>query len=308
MSPVPRASAPASPIETAEVLTQALPYIQMYAGSTVVVKFGGNAMTDAGLFESFAADVVLMHSVGIRPVVVHGGGPQIAEMLNRVGKESEFVEGLRVTDAETLDIVRMVLVGKVNRDISGAINQHGARAVGMSGEDGGLIRATQRDPALGFVGDVASVDPTVLTQMLNENMIPIVSTIGADADGQAYNINADTVAGEIAAALGARRLLMLTDVDGLRGDPEDPGTLIKSIEADELRALVGTSTVSGGMIPKVEACLCAVDGGVNAAVMVNGTTPHVLLLELFTDAGIGTLIRHPKSVSTEPAISPGGAS
>lgn len=282
---------PAAPFDTAKVLTQALPFIQKYAGATVVVKFGGNAMTDPELFNTFAGDIVLMQSVGIRPVVVHGGGPQIKQMLERVGKQSEFVDGLRVTDAETLDIVRMVLVGKVNRDVAGAINQRGATALGLSGEDGGLISAEQRSVELGFVGEVADVDPTVLRGILDDGIVPVISTIGAGVDGQAYNINADTVAGEIAAALDARRLLMLTDVDGLRMDPEDPESLVTDISSAQLRALIGTPTVSGGMIPKVEACLRAVEGGVDAAVMLNGTTPHVLLLELFTSTGIGTLVQ-----------------
>jgi len=279
-----------TPTETAQVLTQALPYIQRLAGSTVVVKFGGNAMTDDDLARTFAADIVLMQSVGIKPIVVHGGGPQIGALLERVGKESTFVDGLRVTDAETLDIARMVLVGKVNRDIVSAINRHGPLAVGVSGEDAGLIRASERNPELGFVGDVAEVNPSILYRLLGESLIPVVSTIGADETGQAYNINADTVAGVLAAAVGASKLIMLTDVDGLRQDPDDVGSLISTIVPEDLRALVGTATVSGGMIPKVEACLYAVDHGVTNATMANGTTPHVLLLELFTDAGIGTLI------------------
>lgn len=292
-SPASSTAAPAwraAPAQTAQVLTQALPYIQRFAGATIVVKFGGNAMSDPALFETFAGDIVLMHSVGFRPVVVHGGGPQIKTMLERVGKESKFVNGLRVTDEETLEVVRMVLVGKVNRDIVAAINTRGGRCVGVSGEDGGLIRATPRDPELGFVGDVESVDPTVLNSMLAEGMIPVVSTIGSDADGQAYNINADTVAAELAAALSAEKLIMLTDVEGLRSDPEDPDSLIRRITPGDLAAMVGTPAVAGGMIPKVEACLTAIDGGVDRAHMLNGTTPHVLLLELFTDEGIGTMI------------------
>ncbi len=280
-----------NPALTAEVLTQALPYIQRFHGATVVVKFGGNAMIDPKLSETFAADIVLMHSVGIKPVVVHGGGPQIAAMLRRIGKESEFVEGLRVTDAETLDVARMVLGGKVSRDIVSAINVHGPLAVGVSGEDAGLIRATARNPELGFVGDVSDVNPDIIHRLLAEGMIPVVSSIGSDETGQAFNINADTVAGHLAAAVGAQKLIVLTDVDGMRRDPEDPASLIKQITADELHPLVGTPTVAGGMIPKVEACLTAVDNGVASAHMINGTIEHVLLLELFTDSGIGTMIR-----------------
>lgn len=279
-----------TPDITAEVLTQALPYIQQFAGATVVVKYGGNAMTDPALAKTFAADVVLMHSVGIRPVVVHGGGPQIGELLRRLGKESTFVDGLRVTDAETLDVARMVLVGKVGRDIVSAINVHGPLAVGVSGEDAGLIRAEERNPELGFVGDVAGVNPEILHRLLGEGLIPVVSTIGADGSGQSFNINADTVAGELAAAVGARKLIMLTDVEGLRSDPDDPATLISHIQPDALRTLMDTDTVAGGMIPKTEACLGAVERGVESAHMVNGTRPHVLLLELFTDEGIGTMI------------------
>ncbi len=283
-------TAQASPELTAEVLTQALPFIQQFAGATVVVKFGGNAMIDAELARTFAADIVLMHSVGIKPVVVHGGGPQIGAFLKRIGKESEFVDGLRVTDAETLDAARMVLGGKVSRDIVSAINVHGPLAVGVSGEDANLIEAAPRDSSLGFVGDVVGVNPDIITRLLSEGLIPVVSTIGSDATGQAYNINADTVAGHLAAALDAEKLIMLTDVEGLRRDPADATTLISKITSVELHPLVGTATVSGGMIPKVEACLYAVDHGVSSAHMINGTISHVLLLELFTIAGIGTMI------------------
>jgi len=280
-----------SPALTAQVLTEALPYIQRFAGATVVVKFGGNAMVDPALSTTFAADVVLMHSVGILPVIVHGGGPQIGAMLNQIGKESSFVDGLRVTDAETLDVARMVLGGKVSRDIVSAINVHGPLAVGVSGEDAGLIRATPRSAELGFVGDVASVNPDIINKLLVEGLIPVVSSIGSDESGQAYNINADTVAGHLAAALNAQKMIALTDVEGLRKNPDDPGSLISEIRADELRPLVGTDTVSGGMIPKVEACLHAVDNGVASAHMINGTIEHVLLLELFTHSGIGTMIQ-----------------
>lgn len=287
-----------SPEVVAEVLTQALPYIQQFAGDTVVIKFGGNAMVNPELARTFAADIVLLHSVGIKPVVVHGGGPQIAEMLNRIGKESAFKDGLRITDAETLDVVRMVLGGKVSRDIVAAINVHGALAVGVSGEDAGLIRAEQHaDTELGFVGNVVDVNPTIIKRLLAEGLIPVVSSVGSDTDGQAFNINADTVAGKVAAALGARKLIMLTNVEGLRKDPKDRASLITKIEADELAALIGTETVAGGMTPKVEACLDAVKAGVQHAHMLDGTVANVLLLELFTVAGIGTMIT--KSVADE---------
>jgi len=279
-----------APEQTAQVLVQALPFIQQFRGATVVVKFGGNAMVDEELAKTFAADIVLMHSVGIKPIVVHGGGPQIGAHLQRIGKESSFVDGLRVTDTETLEVARMVLGGKVSRDIVSSINVHGPLAVGVSGEDANLVVAEQRDPALGFVGDVKGVNPEILHRLLSEDMIPVVSTIGSDGAGQAYNINADTVAGHLAAAVGAQKLIVLTDVEGLRQDPDDPASLISEISSAQLHPLVGTATVAGGMIPKVEACLQAVDNGVASAHMINGTVPHVLLLELFTVAGIGTMI------------------
>lgn len=279
-----------SPTQRAGALVEALPYIQRFHDAIVVVKFGGNAMVDAELAATFAEDVVLLRSIGLRPVVVHGGGPQIGELLGRLGKETEFVDGLRVTDAETLDVVRMVLVGKVGREIVGAINVHGAYAVGLSGEDGGLITAKPRDPSLGFVGDVASVQPGIVERLLAESMIPVISTIGADGSGQAYNINADTVAGALAGALGAEKAIYLTDVPGLLADVDDLGSLITRATIAEVQALIEDGTISGGMIPKVEACIKAVESGAASAHMLDGRIPHVLLLELFTDAGIGTMI------------------
>jgi acetylglutamate kinase len=274
----------------AAVLVEALPYIQRFRGRVVVVKYGGNAMVDPELATSFAQDVVLMHSVGLRPVVVHGGGPQISALMERLGMVPEFRDGQRVTDAETVDIARMVLVGKVNRDIVGAINVHGPIAVGVSGEDAGLILATARNPELGFVGDVEDVNPSILRRLLAEDLIPVVSTIGADATGQAYNINADAVAGAVAEALGAEKLIYLTDVEGLLADRDDPSSLISHIEAKDLAALVDDGTLAGGMIPKIAACLHAVHGGVGSAHLLDGRLPHVVLLELFSDEGIGTMI------------------
>ena len=215
-----------SPEGRADALVAALPYIQRFRDAVVVVKFGGNAMVDPALSQTFAEDIVLLRSVGLKPVVVHGGGPQIGELLTRLGKETAFVDGLRVTDAETLDVARMVLVGKVGRDIVGSINVHGAYAVGLSGEDGGLLTAAPRDAALGFVGDVGSVQPNIVERLLSENMIPVVSTIGADANGQAYNINADTVAGALAGALGAEKAIYLTDVPGLLTDVDDASSIV----------------------------------------------------------------------------------
>jgi len=279
-----------SPERRAAVLVETLPYIQQFAGSVIVVKFGGNAMVDDQLASQFAEDVVLMHSVGIRPVVVHGGGPQIGALMDRLGIQSEFRDGLRVTDAETLDVARMVLVGKVNRDIVSSINRHGSLAVGLSGEDAGLIRAAARNPELGFVGDVESVNPAIIERLLAEDLIPVVSTIGADLSGQAYNINADTVAAAVAGALEAERILYLTDVEGLLADVDDPSSRISRIDLSGLAALIDNGAISGGMIPKVQACVDAVDAGVGSAHMVDGRIPHVLLLELFTDVGIGTMV------------------
>ncbi|MEM8923679.1 MAG: acetylglutamate kinase [Actinomycetota bacterium] len=279
-----------SPELRTQALVEALPYIQRFRGSILVVKFGGNAMVDPELSRTFAQDLVMLRSVGIKPVVVHGGGPQIGELLGRLGKESEFRNGLRVTDAETLDVARMVLVGKVGRDIVGAINTHGAYAVGMSGEDGGLIRAEITDPDLGFVGEVAEVNPSIIHRLLSEDLIPVVSSIGADASGQALNINADTVAGALGGALAAEKVVYLTDVPGLLADVGDPSSLIRRATVDELRARIADGTVSGGMVPKVQSCIDAVEAGAASAHMLDGRRPHVLLLELFTDAGIGTML------------------
>ena len=278
------------PAKRAQSLIEALPYIDQFRGAVIVVKFGGNAMVDPELSRTFAEDIVLLRSVGMKPVVVHGGGPQIGDLLQRLGKESEFRDGLRVTDAETLDVARMVLVGKVGRDIVGAINVHGAYAVGLSGEDGGLIEATPRNPELGFVGDIAHVNPNIIERLLSEELIPVVSTIGSDAQGQAYNINADTVAGALAGALNAEKAIYLTDVSGLLRDVDDPASIIAQSTVAELQSLIDDGTIAGGMIPKVGACIEAVTAGANAAHMLDGRVPHVLLLELFTDAGIGTKI------------------
>jgi acetylglutamate kinase len=277
----------------AAVLVEALPYIHRFRGTTVVVKYGGAAMTDPELARSFADDVVLMRAVGIRPVVVHGGGPQISELMRRLGMEPQFRDGLRVTDAESLDVARMVLVGKVGRDIVAAINQHGPIAVGLSGEDAGLILASARSPELGFVGDVDAVNPTILERLLAEDLIPVVSTIGTDSSGQAYNINADTMAGAVAEALAAEKVLYLTDVAGLLSDPADPTSLVAELAADQAQQMVEDGIVSGGMIPKVAACLHAVECGVRSAHVLDGRVRHAVLLELFTDAGVGTMIGAP---------------
>ena len=287
-----------APERRAQALIEALPYINRFRDAVVVIKFGGNAMVDPDLSRTFAEDVVLLRSVGLRPVVVHGGGPQIGQLLSKLDIETEFVDGLRVTDAATLDVARMVLVGKVGRDIVGQINVHGAFAVGLSGEDGGLIRATRRSEALGFVGDVAEVRPAIVESLLKEGLIPVISTIGAGDDGQAYNINADTVAGALAGALGAEKAIYLTDVPGLLADVDDPSSIIARASLDELDVLEADGTIAGGMIPKIGACRHAVESGAASAHLLDGRVPHVLLLELFTDAGIGTMIT--------PAAGPAG--
>jgi acetylglutamate kinase len=295
------------PLDTANVLVEALPYIRRFAGKVVVVKYGGNALAGAASGDDalafFAADVVLMRLVGMRPVVVHGGGPQISDLMSRLGIATEFRNGLRVTDAAAVDVVRMVLKGQVNPQLVSAINTHGPYAVGVSGEDAGLIRASARDPELGFVGDVEAINPTILRGLLEDEFIPVVATIGTDASGQAYNINADTVAGAIAEALDAEKLVYLTDIEGLRRDAADAATLIRQTTADELDALITDGSIAGGMIPKVEACIRAVRHGVHRAHILDGRIPHVLLLELFTDAGIGTMVTlTPVTRPPEPAI------
>ncbi len=284
----------ASPSDKAAILVEALPYIRRFAGQVVVVKYGGNALagaSDDDALSLFAEDIVLMRQVGMRPVVVHGGGPQISDLMSRLGKVTEFRNGLRVTDQETVEIVRMVLIGQVNPQLVAAINVHGSLAVGVSGEDAGLIRASSRDADLGFVGDVESINPTILNALLDDEFVPVVATIGTDAQGQAYNINADTVAGAIAEALGAEKLVYLTDIEGLRRVVDDPASLIRQTTPDELDALMADGTIAGGMIPKVESCVQAVRNGVRRAHILDGRIPHVLLLEIFTHEGIGTMVR-----------------
>ena len=276
--------------EKASVLVEALPYIRRFWGKVVVVKYGGSAMTDPTLAARFAEDIVLMRSVGMRPVVVHGGGPQIGQLMARLGKAPEFRDGLRVTDAETLEIARMVLVGKVRSDIVAAINVHGPLAVGVSGEDAGLIMVTARDPALGYVGDVRDVNPAILERLLAEELIPVVSTIGSDDAGQAYNINADTAAAAIAVALRAEKLVSLTNVEGILEDVADAASLISAISTDDLEKRLGAGTLGEGMIPKANSCIHAVRHGVGHAHIVDGRVPHVLLLEIFTNEGVGTMV------------------
>ncbi|MSO39084.1 MAG: acetylglutamate kinase [Ilumatobacteraceae bacterium] len=286
-----------SPESRAAVLIEALPYIRRFADKVVVVKYGGNALagaSEADALALFAEDIVLMRLVGLKPVVVHGGGPQISALMTRLGKTTEFRDGLRVTDAETVDIARMVLSGQVNPQIVAAINVHGRFAVGVSGEDATLITASAKNPELGFVGDVEKINPGILQRLLDDEFVPVVATIGVDASGQAYNINADTVAGAIAEALGAEKLVYLTDIEGLRRIVTDAESLIRQTTPDELDELMNDGTIAGGMIPKVESCVHAVRNGVKRAHILDGRIPHVLLLELFTDSGIGTMVEAKK--------------
>jgi acetylglutamate kinase len=276
--------------QKAAILAEALPYIREFSGRTVVIKYGGHAMEHPALAALFAQDVVLMHLVGMNPVVVHGGGPQISDLMRRLGKEPEFVDGLRVTDAETIDIVRMALVGKVNREVVAAVNRHGSYAVGLSGEDAGLISVEQRDPRLGFVGDVTAIDPSILERLVREDLIPVVATMGVDAHGQVHNVNADTVAGAIAEALQAEKLVYLTDVAGIYEDFADETSLISRTDVAGLEKLVANGHVSSGMIPKLTSCIDALRGGVNRAHVLDGRIEHALLLEFFTREGIGTMI------------------
>lgn len=288
-----------TPGEKASVLVESLSYIRRFSGKIVVVKYGGNILgarpgespldPDEAL-ASFAEDIVLMRSVGMLPVVVHGGGPQIGELMSRVGKEVRFVDGFRVTDAETIDLVRMVLVGKVNRDIVGSINVHGALSVGLSGEDANLITATARSEVLGYVGDVVHVDPEIVHQLLAQGLIPVVATIGTDPAGQAFNINADIAAGALASALSAEKLVFLTDVAGVRSVADDPTTLISRASVEDLDRLIAEGVATGGMIPKLEAAARAVRSGVGHAHILDGRTAHALLLEIFTDRGVGTMV------------------
>ena len=278
--------------DTARVLVEALPYIQRFRGKTVVVKLGGAAI-DAELDRALAQDVLLLRSVGVRCVLVHGGGPQVDALMRRVGKEPEFRDGLRVTDAETLELVRMVLVGKINRDLVGTINREAIEdpvAVGVSGEDAGLLTVAPRESSLGFVGDVSHVRASVLHRLLDEGLSPVVSTIGADEGGQPYNVNADEAARAIAAAMKAEKIVYLTAAPGLLEDVNDETSLVRRLTSTELRERIDHHSVSAGMIPKLKACADAVDGGVGTAHIIDGRVPHALLIELLTAHGIGTMI------------------
>jgi acetylglutamate kinase len=281
------AAASADPAFKAAVLAQAMPYLRQYAGEIVVVKYGGHAMGAGG--ETFARDIALLKQVGIHPIVVHGGGPQINRMLDRLGVKSRFVNGLRVTDSETMEVVEMVLAGTINKQLVGAINAAGGRAIGLSGKDGGLIRARklERNGDLGFVGEPERIDAGVLAMFRQSDITPVIAPVGVGAEGETYNINADTVAGAVASAVKAERLVLLTDVEGVLDKDKK---LIAHLTVTEARALIADGTISGGMIPKIGTAIEAVEAGVHAAVILDGRIPHVLLLELFTEHGAGTLI------------------
>ncbi|MDA3630293.1 acetylglutamate kinase [Saccharopolyspora oryzae] len=285
----------ATAAEKASVLVEALPWLQRFHGATIVIKYGGNAMVDDELKQAFATDMVFLRLAGLHPVVVHGGGPQITSMLDRLGMEGEFRGGLRVTSPETMDVVRMVLVGQVGRELVGLINQHGPYAVGMSGEDAGLFTAERRTATVdgeavdvGLVGDVVSVNPDAVLDLINAGRIPVVSTVAPDADGVVHNVNADTAAGALAVALGAEKLVVLTDVEGLYTNWPDRSSLVSRLDADQLAELL--PDLASGMVPKMEACLRAVRGGVPRAHVIDGRLAHSLLLEVFTSAGIGTMV------------------
>lgn len=279
-----------SALEKAEILIEALPYIKKFHGKTIVIKYGGHAMLNQELKEAVMQDVILMKLVGMNPVLVHGGGPEINEMLQRLGIKSSFVQGLRVTDEETMDIVEMVLVGKVNKEIVALINHLGGKAVGFSGEDGKLIQAVKKEGEvdLGFVGDVERINPGIIQTVINQGYIPVIAPTGMGEDGKPYNINADYVAGALASALKADKLVLLTDVEGIFADYEDKSTLISSLHVKDVPELINRGALAGGMIPKVECCIKALEGGVAKTHIIDGRLPHSILLEIFTDEGIGT--------------------
>ncbi len=278
-------------ISRVKILSEALPYIQKFANRVIVVKYGGAAMKDSSLKDQVMRDIVLMSCVGIRPVVVHGGGPEINTWLGKLGIEAQFKNGLRVTDAATMDVVEMVLVGRVNKEIVSLINRAGGSAVGLCGKDSNLIVARpQGDEGIGFVGEVNSVDTKLLESLVNSGYIPVVSSVAADESGQAYNINADTVAGEIAAALNAEKLILLTDTAGILEDYKNPDTLIAKLNIQEARKLIETGIVAGGMIPKVNCCVRSLAQGVRAAHILDGRVPHSLLQEIFSDSGVGSML------------------
>ena len=276
--------------ERAEVLTQALPYIKKYSGKIVVIKYGGNAMINEQLKQQVMEDITLLWLIGVKVVLVHGGGPEISETMKRLGKQAQFVNGLRVTDKETVDIVQMVLAGKVNKTLVNLLQMKGGHAVGVSGIDGGIIEAAMKDEALGYVGKITRIRPQPITDLLEKNYIPVVSTVGCDSEGNTYNINGDTAAAFIAGALNAERLIMMTDIAGILRDKDDPSTLISALTVSEARKLFDEGVISGGMIPKVDCCIEAIEKGVKHVVIMDGRVPHSILMELLTDEGAGTMV------------------
>ena len=278
-------------LERAEVLTQALPYIKKYRGKIVVIKYGGNAMINEELKQQVMEDIALLWLIGVKVVLVHGGGPEISDVMKKFGKEAVFVDGLRVTDKETVDIVQMVLAGKVNKSLVTLLQKKGGHAVGLSGMDGGLIEAKVKDERLGYVGQITKIRPQPITDLLEKNYIPVISTVASDRDGHSYNINGDTAAAYIAGALGAERLIMMTDIAGILRDKDNPDTLIPEITISEAKALYDEGVISGGMIPKVDCCIEAIGHGVKHVVIMDGRIPHSILMELLTDEGAGTMVK-----------------
>ena len=276
--------------ERAEVLTQALPYIKKHTGKIVVIKYGGNAMINEQLKQQVMEDIVLLWLIGVKVVLVHGGGPEINELMTKLGKKAEFVDGLRVTDKETVDIVQMVLAGKVNKTLVNLLEMKGGKAMGISGMDGRLIESEIKDERLGYVGKITKVHITPVIDLLEKGYIPVISTIGCDKQGNAYNINGDTAAAFVAGALGAQRLIMMTDIDGILRDKNDPGTIIPHLTIEEIEQLKGEGIISGGMIPKVDCCIEAIHKGVKNVVIMDGRVPHSILMELLTDEGAGTMV------------------
>jgi acetylglutamate kinase len=284
----------ATPIVKANIICEALPYINKLSGKTVVIKYGGNSMQDETVINTIMEDIAMLKIVGVNPILVHGGGPEINKMLTKLNIKSEFHNGLRITDKETMQVVEMILGGKINKEIVSRINSLGAKAIGLSGKDAQLISVVKKPPAggvdYGYVGEVTGVNANILKTLCADGYIPVIAGIGADEKGQSYNINADTVAGEVAVALKAEKLIYLTDVDGIRKDEKDPATLISAISASEIRKMIADGTISGGMIPKVLGCIDSIKRGVSRVHIINGTIPHPVLLEIFTDVGIGTMI------------------
>ena len=276
--------------ERAEVLTAALPYIKKYSGKTVVIKYGGNAMVNEALKQQVMEDIVLLWLIGVKVVLVHGGGPEISQTMKKLGKQAQFVNGLRVTDKETVEIVQMVLAGKVNKDLVNLLQTKGGHAIGLSGIDGGILEAVVKDEALGFVGEVTKVRTQPILDILEKNYIPVISTIASDRHGNAYNINGDTAAADIAGALGAKRMIMMTDIAGVMMDKDDPNSLIPNITISQAEQLKEQGIISGGMIPKVDCCIEALKAGVDNVVIMDGRIPHSILMELLTDEGAGTMV------------------